>query len=132
MLTELGFHKTAGAQADAYRAIKPAVLDMLNIRNKADMRVMESTMERLSKLPGRTDPLEPGVGRGPFSTLSHSALRNDDRPPKIVEQLEDQMSVNRRNGRFSARYKDEIRQKVLEKAFNKGGKPRKLNPKDLW
>jgi hypothetical protein len=36
-LSELGLHKTAGAQADAYRLIKPIVSKMLNTRNAQDV-----------------------------------------------------------------------------------------------
>lgn len=36
MLRELGFKKSAGAQADIYRTVKPQLLESLNIRNTAD------------------------------------------------------------------------------------------------
>ncbi len=48
-LIELDFHKSAGAQAEAYKRVKPLMNKVMNMRNRRDLSIandMESALKK--------------------------------------------------------------------------------------
>lgn len=77
-LQELGFHKSAGVEASLYRKVKPLLLQDLNIRNTADLRVARSLEGRIAKSMTPAEKIYmknmKNTRRGPFTTVMQSGI----------------------------------------------------------
>lgn len=62
MLQELGFHKTAGAQADLYKQLKPIILGIRNSRSGGELSANMSIIQNVIKQ-------KPHLRRGPRQKL---------------------------------------------------------------
>lgn len=65
ILQELGFHKSAGAQADAYRQFKPFLNKIMNMRNMDDVYNVGKYKRRFEKNTAATEFINSMLDRQP-------------------------------------------------------------------